>query len=82
MDGKPRYISDPDTTSIHILSYADYKLLSVRAVQYLLRNQHLVITDFPTEHVAPTDQVIEFDEAGLQLLTNLEAPIEFQGKSD
>jgi hypothetical protein len=82
VDDKPRYISHLDTTTIRIISYTDYKLLSVKAVQSLLRDQHLVITDFPTEQVAQTDQVIEFDEAGLQLLTNLEAPIEFQGKSN
>jgi len=33
------------------------------------------------ELVVPTDQEVAFDEAGLQLLTNLDAPIEFQGRS-
>jgi len=79
VNDQPRYISAPDTSHVRVLSYADYKLMSVEAVQSLHRDRHLAITDFPTEQVVPTDQV-DFDEAGLQLLTNLEAPIEFQGK--
>ena len=54
--------------------------MSVNAVQSLLRDYHIAITGFPTEQAVETDQV-DFDEAGLQLLKNLEAPIEFQGKS-
>lgn len=53
--------------------------MSTKAVQDVLRNQHMVITEFPIELVVPTDDV-KFDEAGLQLLKNLEANIVFQGK--
>ena len=76
---QPRYISDPDASHIRILTYAEYKVKSAGEIQSLLRDYHLAITDFPTDQVVPTDR-IDFDEAGLQLLTNLEAPIEFQGK--
>jgi len=54
--------------------------MPVRAVQMLLRDYHIAIMGVPTEQIVNVDQV-EFDEAGMQLLTNLEAPIEFQGKS-
>ena len=76
---RPRYTSDPDTSHVRVLTYAEYKVKSVGEIQSLLRDYHLVITDFPTNQVVPTDRV-NFNEAGLQLLTNLEAPIEFQGK--
>ena len=76
---RPRYTSDPDTSHVHVLTYVEYKVKSVGEIQSLLCDYHLTITDFPTDQVVPTDQV-DFDEAGLQLLTNLEAPIEFQGK--
>ena len=79
VENQPRYVSDPDTSQICVLTYAEYKLKSVEEIQSLLRDNHLAITGFPTDQVVPTDRV-DFDEAGLQLLTNLEAPIEFQGK--
>lgn len=78
--GQPRYISDPHTSYIRVLTYDEYKALSVNAVQSLIRNYHLVITGFPIEQIVDTDHV-NFDESGLQLLKNIEAPIEFQGKS-
>jgi hypothetical protein len=78
--GKPRYISDPKTSHIRIISYVQYKALSVKEVQTMLRDRHIVITDFPVEEIIPTDGPVAFDEAGLQVLRNLEAPIKFQGK--
>ena len=78
---RPRYITDKDSSHIRVLSYGEYKIMPVVAIQSILRFRHIVITGFPTELVVPTDQEVAFDEAGLQLLTNLEAPIEFQGRS-
>ena len=75
----PRYISAPDKSHIRVLTYRDYKAKSVKAVQALLRHQHLLITDIPIEQVVQVDQPIQFDAAGLQLLKNLQAPIPFQG---
>ena len=72
-------MSQPDTSHIRVLSYADYKAMSVQAIQSLLRDYHIAITGFPTQNIVEADHV-DFDETGLQLLTNLEAPIEFQGK--
>ncbi len=69
---KPRYLSEPKSSYITVIKYADYKAMSVKAVQDELRNRHIVITEFPTELIVPTDNV-KFDEAGLQLLKNLEA---------
>ena len=80
MNDQPRYISDPGTSHIRVLGYAEYKAMPVNEVQSLLRDYHIVITGFPTEQVVETDHV-DFDEAGLQLLKNLEVPIKFQGKS-
>lgn len=54
--------------------------MPVKLVQAVLRHQHILITDFPTELIVPSDQPVAFDEAGLQLLTNIENTIEFQGK--
>jgi len=79
VNNQPRYISDPGTSHICVISYADYKFMPIKAVQFFHRAYHLAITGFPTKQVVETDQV-NFDKAGLQLLTNLEAPIEFQGK--
>jgi hypothetical protein len=75
----PRYITAPTKSRISILNYEDYKSLSVRGVQSLLRTHHLLITDIPIEQVVPVDQPVSFDAAGLQLLKNLEAQIPFQG---
>jgi hypothetical protein len=51
--------------------------MSVSEVQKKLRLRHLVITDMPVEQV---DVPVEFDEAGLQELTNLDSKIHIQGK--
>jgi len=80
MNDQPHYISDPDKSHIHVLSYVEYKAMSANAVQLLLRDYHIATTGFPTEQVIETDQV-DFNKAGLQLLKNLKAPIKFQGKS-
>jgi hypothetical protein len=79
VDGKPCYISDPDKSRIRVMKYADFKALTAKAVQGVLRNHHILITEYPIELVVPADDV-QFDEAGLQLLKNLETNIPFQGK--
>jgi alpha-D-ribose 1-methylphosphonate 5-phosphate C-P lyase len=79
IDDKPRYLTDPESSFVKVIKYTDYKAMSVKMVQDVLRNQHIVITDYPIELIVPTDTV-EFDEAGLQLLKNLEAHIQFQGQ--
>ena len=61
------------------MNYAEYKAMNAKEVQSVLRDQHIVIMVFPMQLIVPTDAV-NFDEAGLQLLKNLEAPIVFQGK--
>ena len=79
VDNKLRYLTEPNSSFIKVIKYTDYKAMSAKMVQDVLRNQHIVITEYPIELIVPTDTV-KFDEAGLQLLKNLEAHIQFQGK--
>jgi len=81
VNGRPKYLSDPDNSAIKVLEYREYEKLSVPQVQAILRSQHIVINNFPQEQVVPTRGPIAFDEAGLRHLRNLESPIKFQGKS-
>jgi hypothetical protein len=69
------YLSDPPLSRISVFQYADYKAMNAKAVQNVTRDQHIVITEYPIELIVPTDTV-KFDEAGLQLLKNLEVPID------
>lgn len=71
-DGKPRYLSDESSSHIKLISHAEYMNMSVKDVQDLLRQKHILLTDTP---LCP----LNFDEKGLQVLTNLDAMIEFQG---
>jgi hypothetical protein len=80
VDNKPRYITAPDTSHVKLLTYQAYQAKSVKEIQALLRGHHLLITGYPTEKVIQNDTPVKFDEAGLQLLKNLEAHIPFQGK--
>jgi hypothetical protein len=80
VDGKPRYITDPRTSHLKVLTYEAYKALSVKEIQALLATKHLLITGYPTEKVVQIDSPAKFDEAGLQLLKNLEVRIPFHGK--
>jgi hypothetical protein len=59
---------------VEVIPYTVYQKLSVSEVQAKLRLRHLVITGMPME------QVIEFDEAGLQELTHLDSKIPIQGE--
>ena len=70
---EPRYQS-----AVKVIPYAQYRKLSVAEVQTILRLQHIVITDIPTEQ---DDMPVQFDEAGLQELTNLDSKIHIQGES-
>ena len=79
VDGKPHFISDPDNSHIRVMKYVDFKALTAKAVQGVLQNHHILITEYPIELVVPTDDV-QFNEAELQLLKNLETNIPFQGQ--
>jgi hypothetical protein len=65
-------------SAIEIIPYAEYQKLSVSETQMKLQLHHLVITGVPTEQ---DDMPIRFDEAGLQVLTNLDSKIPIQGES-
>jgi hypothetical protein len=71
--GKPRYLEEGYFSSVQVIPYEKYKAMSTAEVQGCLRLHHLVITGMPTE-------VVEFDESGLQALTNLESKVHFHGK--
>ena len=79
INNAPLYISAPEKSHIKVLTHQEYKAMSVKVVQTLLRWKHLLIMDVPIEQVVQVDQPIQFDTAGLQLLKNLQAPILFQG---
>ena len=67
--GNPRYLEEDHFSS----PYDQYKTMSTSEVQERLRQRHLVITGMPMDPV-------DFDEHGLQELTNLESKVPFQGE--
>ena len=73
VDGKPRHITSPETSSLEIVTSDDYKKWSADKVQKKIRSKHLVITDRPVKET-------EFDSDGLRTLTGLSAKIPIQGK--
>ena len=80
VDGKPRYITDPDTSHVCVLTHEEYKAKTVKEIQDLLATHHILITGYATENVVQVDRPPKFDEAGLQLLKNLQACIPFHGR--
>ena len=70
---QPSYLADPNTSSIEVIAYDRYKEMSAAEIQGCLRERHMVITGMPTEPV-------EFDEFGLQELTNLDTKIHIHGE--
>ena len=68
--GLPRYLDGQ--SSIEVIDNAEYLKLSIPQIQEKLRLRHLVITGRPTE-------TVDFDESGLQVLTNLDSKVQFQG---
>lgn len=71
--GKPRYLDEHLQSSIKLVSYEKYRTMTTQEVQGYLRYRHLLITGMPTE-------AVEFDEAGLQELTNLQSKVHFHGE--
>jgi hypothetical protein len=68
---------DDYQSAIEIIPYAEYQRLSVSETQTKLELRHLVITGVPTEQ---DETRVQFDEAGLQVLTNLDSKIPIQGE--
>ena len=77
----PRYISSPRSSFIEVIDYTKYQALSVRQVQSILAGKHIVITNIPPAQLGGTHGPVEFDEAGLCHLRNLDSPIKFQGNA-
>jgi hypothetical protein len=71
--GNPRYLEEGHFSSVQVIPYDQYKTMSTSEVQERLRQRHLVITGMPMDPV-------DFDERGLQELTNLESKVPFQGE--
>jgi hypothetical protein len=71
--GNPRYLEEGNCSSVQVITHDRYKAMSTSEVQDRLRLHHLVITGMPTE-------AVEFDETGLQELTNLESKVHIQGE--
>jgi hypothetical protein len=71
--GNPRYLEEGYMSSVEVIPYEQYRKMSTAEVQNKLRLRHLVITGMDTEEV-------EFDESGLQELTNLESKVHIQGE--
>jgi hypothetical protein len=76
-NGTPRYLDKGYQSAIEVITYAEYQRLSVAEAQAKFRLRHLLITDVPSELEEP----IQFDEAGLQELTNWDSKIHIHGKS-
>ena len=74
-NGQPRYLVEGYQSGIEVIPYEEYKRLSASEVQSKLAVRHLVITHIPME----LDETVEFNEAGLQELTNLDSKIHIQG---
>ena len=72
--GQPRYLQEESFSSVKVIPYTQYKTMSTMEIQLMLRTWHLLITGMPTE-------VLEFDESGLQELTNLDSKVCIQGVS-
>lgn len=70
---QPLCISYSELSPVKVLSQAEYSKMSANEVQTLLKTKHMVITDIPND-------TVQFDEDGLQILTNLDAQIDIRGK--
>jgi hypothetical protein len=77
-NGRPRYMEKGYQSTVEVIPYAKYRKLSVSEVQTILRLRHIVITDVPTDL---DDMPVQFDEAGLQELMNLDSKVHIQGES-
>lgn len=71
--GNPRYLEEGCVSTVEVIPYEKYRVMTTSEVQNRLRYRHLVITGMDTEEV-------KFDESGLQELTNLESKVHIQGE--
>jgi hypothetical protein len=74
VDGKPPHTVEGAISVFHILTQEEYDKKSVREIQDILRQQHIVIVDRPQSRV-------KFDANGLRTLTRLNEPVSVQGVS-
>jgi len=74
IDGKPRHVVEGATSVFHILTQEEYDKKSVKAIQEILRTQHIVI-------VGRQQPQVKFDANGLRTLTRLNEPVSIQGVS-
>ena len=74
IDGKPPHVVEGAKSVFHILTQEEYDKKSVRAIQEILRTQHIVIVDRQQSQV-------KFDANGLRTLTRLNEPVSIQGVS-
>jgi len=75
-NGQPQYLEEGYQSSVEVVAFADYQKLTVSEVQAKLHLHHLVITGMLLQGDTP----IEFDEVGLQELTNLDSKIHIQAR--
>ena len=59
---------------VEVLTYERYQEMLISELQDKLHYRHLVIMGMPTEEV-------QFDELGLQVLTNWDSSVHMQGDS-
>lgn len=74
VDGKPPHVVEGAKTVFHIVTQEEYEEKSVRAIQDILRTQHIVI-------VGRQQSRVKFDANGLRTLTRLNEPVSIQGAS-
>jgi len=75
-NGQPQYLEEGYQSSVEVVAFVNYQKLTVSEVQAKLHLHHLVITGMPLQGDTP----IEFDEVGLQELTNLDSKIHIQDR--
>jgi len=71
-DGQSLYASDPASSVLKVMPYAQYCRLAVNELQALMARSHIVIANFPAEPLT-------FDEEGLQALKSLDGTIKIRG---
>jgi hypothetical protein len=74
IDGKPPHVVEGAKSVFHILTQEEYDEKPVRAIQEILRTQHIVI-------VGGRQLRTKFDANGLRTLTRLNEPVSIQGVS-
>lgn len=72
LNGLPRHISEPKESSIFILTEKEFNKKSIRDVQDILGQKHIIVTDCSFAY-------LNFDEDGFRTLAPLHRVIEVQG---